>query len=131
MTGRDLRKLRRADLIEIIYQYQKKEQQLLQENAELRRQLEERQIQLKNAGSIAEAALALNAIFDTAQAAADQYLQSVKHMCCQSICDSMDPHSRESKTGRKIKRNDKMERNRQTNIDLHKYDTLTGWWKKE
>ncbi len=131
MTSRELRKMNRADLIEIIYQYQKKEQELLQENAELRQQLEDRQIQMKNAGSIAEAALALNEVFEAAQSAADQYLQSVKHVCCQSICDSIDTSGREGKRVRKIKRNHTIEQKRPINTDPHKYDTLTGWWKKE
>lgn len=41
-------------------------------------QLQDRQLRLANAGSIAEAALSLNGVFDAAQAAADQYLQAVR-----------------------------------------------------
>ena len=39
MTDRELRRLGRGDLIEILYQYQRREQQLEEQNAELRRRL--------------------------------------------------------------------------------------------
>ena len=78
ITDKEFRKLGRADLIEIIYQYQKREQQLLAENQELCRKLEDKQIQIGELGSIAEASLALNGVFEAAQAAADQYLLNVQ-----------------------------------------------------
>ena len=78
MTDRELRRLGRGDLIEILYQYQRREQQLEEQNAELRRRLEERSIRIEQAGSIAEAALSLNRVFESAQAAADQYLEEVQ-----------------------------------------------------
>ena len=39
-----------------------------------------RKIELEDAGSIAEAALRLNGVFEAAQRAADQYLESVREM---------------------------------------------------
>ena len=78
MTDRELRRLGRGDLIEILYQYQRREQQLEEQNAELRRRLEERSIRIEQAGSVAEAALSLNRVFESAQAAADQYLEEVQ-----------------------------------------------------
>ena len=51
----------------------------------LKRDLEEhrtdRKIKLREAGSIAEAALRLNGIFEAAQAAADQYLENIERVC--------------------------------------------------
>lgn len=78
MTDKEFRKLKRDDFIEIIYQYQKREQRLLQENAKLHQQLEEKYTRIQNAGSIAEAALSLNHVFEAAQAAADQYLEEIR-----------------------------------------------------
>ena len=40
-----------------------------------------RNIELEQAGSIAEAALRLNRVFETAQKAADQYLYNMKQRC--------------------------------------------------
>ena len=45
---------------------------------ELAAQLESRQLQITEAGSIAEAALRLNGVFEAAQAAADQYVRCTK-----------------------------------------------------
>lgn len=78
MTEKDLRRMGRGDLIDIICQYQQRERELMDENAELRSCLEERSTKIANAGSIAEAALSLNAVFEAAQAAADQYLAEVR-----------------------------------------------------
>lgn len=68
----------RADLIEIIYQYKRKNDELTEENLDLSKKLSDRIIRLENSGSIAEAAMTLNGIFDAAQQAADDYLDSLK-----------------------------------------------------
>lgn len=78
MADRELRRMRRAELIEIIYALKQSEDQLKAENAALTAQLQDRQIHLENAGSIAQAALELNKVFEAAQAAADDYLRSVQ-----------------------------------------------------
>lgn len=78
MTDQELRRLSRADLIDIIYTLQQQKEQAEQQLAQAQAQLQDRQLRLANAGSIAEAALSLNGVFDAAQAAADQYLQAVR-----------------------------------------------------
>ena len=77
MTDQELRRLSRADLIDIIYTLQQQKEQAEQQLAQTQAQLQDRQLRLANAGSIAEAALSLNGVFDAAQAA-DQYLQAVR-----------------------------------------------------
>ena len=77
MTDQELRRLSRADLIDIIYTLQQQKEQAEQQLAQAQAQLQDRQLRLANAGSIAEAALSLNGVFDAAQAA-DQYLQAVR-----------------------------------------------------
>ncbi len=78
MAEKELRKMSRSELIEIIYALQQNEKQVEEERDELRRQLENRVIALDKSGSIAEAALSLNDVFSKAQDAADQYLQSLQ-----------------------------------------------------
>ncbi len=78
MADRELRKLSRLELIDLIYQLRQENDELEQRLSETSKHLEEKAIVLKESGSIAEAALALNGVFDTAQRAADQYLLSVK-----------------------------------------------------
>ncbi|MCC8063660.1 MAG: DNA repair protein [Clostridiales bacterium] len=78
MADKELRKMSRTELIEIIYALQQNERSLRTENAELRRQLDDKTLRMENAGSIAEAALSLNHIFEDAEAAARQYLASIQ-----------------------------------------------------
>lgn len=78
MTDKDLRRLSRAELLDILYEQQKRYEDSLAENQALRQQLEDRTLRIASAGSIAEAAMQVNGVFEAAQAAADQYLASVK-----------------------------------------------------
>ena len=78
MDDRDLRRLGRADLIEIVYELRKRLEQSDAQILELREALGQRDLDVASAGSIAEAALKVNHIFEDAQAAADQYLGSIK-----------------------------------------------------
>lgn len=80
MTEKELRRLKRADLIEIIYKQQKIEQRLNQEIQELQAQLSDRRIKIGQAGTLADAALALGGVFDAAQKAADIYLEEIRRM---------------------------------------------------
>ena len=77
---KELRKMSRVELIEIIYALEQSEEKLQKEKEELENQLSERRILLSEAGSIAEAAMGLSRIFQTAQETADQYLNSVAAM---------------------------------------------------
>ncbi|MCD8189904.1 MAG: hypothetical protein LUD78_06725 [Clostridiales bacterium] len=80
MADKELRGMNRTELIEIIYALQQNERSLRAENDRLRRQLEDRLLRMEKAGSIAEAALSLNHVFEDAEAAAQQYLDSLQAM---------------------------------------------------
>ena len=80
MVSKELRKLSRRELIDIIYQMKKNEQQMLEQITALQDALQEKQIRISVAGSIAEAALSVTNIFSTAQMAADLYLQEISRM---------------------------------------------------
>ena len=71
MADRELRHMRRTELVEIIFALKQSEDQLKAENADLTAKLEQRQIHLDSAGSIAQAALELNHVFEAAQAKAE------------------------------------------------------------
>lgn len=77
MAEKELRKMRRNELIDIIYALQEQMEQIETERDSYKKQLEDRQIRLEKAGSIADAAVALNHLFEVAQSTADQYLESV------------------------------------------------------
>ncbi len=76
--NRDLKKMSRIQLIEIIYALQEDAKSLHIENEKLKKQLKLRQISMDSYGNIAEAALGLTEIFEKAQEAADLYVESVK-----------------------------------------------------
>ncbi len=110
MTDRELQKLGRRELLQLLLEQAKESERLRKQVAELEEQLrqteegyerlrdrldskdaqiheledtlhaerEKRETDLENVGSIAEAALRLNGVFDAAQRAADYYLQSIQ-----------------------------------------------------
>lgn len=78
MTDKELRRLRRAELLEMLLEQGRENERLRAELAEARECLKQRRIQVAEAGSIAEAALKLNRVFEAAQQAADQYLENIK-----------------------------------------------------
>ena len=78
MADREPKKLSRAELIDIIYALKEREDDLSAQVAALEEKLAQREIQISRAGSIAEAALAINRVFEQAQAAAEDYLLSVR-----------------------------------------------------
>ena len=78
MTNKELRRLSRRELLELLIEQGKKAERLQEQLDEANAKLLSREIQVASAGSIAEAALRLNHIFEDAQAAADQYLENIK-----------------------------------------------------
>ncbi len=80
MTDKEFRHLSRAQLIDIIYQLQTKEEELTEENKRLKEALQDKRIRMQEAGNIASAALELNDVFQTAQKAADQYVAEMEAM---------------------------------------------------
>ena len=77
MDEKELKKMNRADLLEILYEQQLRIEALEKENKELLSQLDAKKIALKDTGSIAEASLALTNVFAEAQKAADLYLANI------------------------------------------------------
>lgn len=80
MTNSKLKKLNRKQLLELMLEQSKRIDQLEQELEQAREELENRRIIAEKAGSIAEASLQLNKVFEAAQLAADQYLENVRHL---------------------------------------------------
>ena len=67
----------RKELLELLVLQSKKNDELTEKLYEANLQLENREINISNAGSIAEASLILNEVFEKAQQAADQYLENI------------------------------------------------------
>ena len=80
MTDRELRKLSRAGLLEILLTQSREIDRLRAEVEELNARLEDRDLIMSQSGSIAEASLRINNVFEAAQKAADQYVDSVRYL---------------------------------------------------
>lgn len=78
MTEKELLKLKKSELLEIMLAQSKEIDSLREQLAEAQAELEDRRITIAKSGSIAEASLKLTKIFEEAQKAADLYLENVK-----------------------------------------------------
>lgn len=80
MTDKEFKRLSRAQLIDIIYQLQVKQDELTAENEKLKTALADKRLRVKNAGNLAEAALEIHNVMQSAQDAAAHYLEEIRVM---------------------------------------------------
>lgn len=80
MTDKQLHKLSRRELLEMLLEQSKEIDRLETQVQKLENALSDRDIELEKAGSIAEASLKLNGVFEAAQRAADQYLANIRRL---------------------------------------------------
>lgn len=96
MTDKELRKLSRGELLEMLLAQSKEVKSLQQQLDEAAENLASRDLDIAKAGSIAEASMQLNGVFEAAQAAADQYLENVSRMTGrqEEICAALETESK-------------------------------------
>lgn len=96
MTDKELKKLSRKDLLYMLVSQGKELQELREKYAKAEAALEDRSIQLEKAGSIAEASLQMNGIFEAAEAACQQYVENVARLSRKQdeICAQREAQSR-------------------------------------
>lgn len=97
MTEKELRKLSRGDLLEMLLE-QCRENEKLREHLELANEkLAKRELAIDNAGSLAEASLQLSGIFEAAQKACEQYTENIKLLNDrqENICAQIENETRE------------------------------------
>lgn len=80
MNEKEFRHLSRKELVDIIYELEKRIEKKDAEIEDLHKQLDDRRILLNRSGNIAEASLALNHVFEDAQKAADQYVSEIRRI---------------------------------------------------
>ena len=80
MTGKELRKLGRPQLLELLVAQAKEMEELKSRHQEAEEKLAKREIAINEAGSIAEASLALSGIFEAAEEAVSQYMENIKEL---------------------------------------------------
>lgn len=79
--SKELRKLGRLELLELLAEQARVIEALEQKLAEQEKLLTERNMIIKKSGSIAEASLLLHDVFNAAQRAADEYVRQVQLLC--------------------------------------------------
>jgi multidrug efflux pump subunit AcrA (membrane-fusion protein) len=80
MVSKELKKLSRRELVDIIYQMKKNEQEMQEEISALKEELQDRRIRIETAGSVAEAAVSISNVLFSAQVTADLYLNEITAM---------------------------------------------------
>ena len=81
MTNKELKHLSRKELLELLVEQGKENERLKKIIADQKAQLKDRTIIYEEAGSLAEAALSINEVFQAADDAARQYMINVKKYC--------------------------------------------------
>ena len=81
MNEKRLRKISKKELLEILLSQAKRIEELENELEKTQKKLNTKKIIIEESGTLAEAALKLNNIFEVAQEAADQYLLNIKEKC--------------------------------------------------
>ena len=96
MTDREMKKLSRSQLLEMLLTQTQEVKQLRADLELAQIKLESRQIQMTESGNIAEAALKLSGVFESAQSAADQYLQNISALSERTLenCQKMEEQTR-------------------------------------
>ena len=97
MTDRQLRKLNRTDLLKLLLEEKKENEALRKQLQEIQLQLECKQLNLNQSGSLAEAALKLSGIFEAAETACQYYTENIRNLSGrqEEICRKMEQETRE------------------------------------
>ena len=78
MEKQDLKKIKRKDLLELLLAQTNRIRELEEENIRLQNELNNRKIKIDESGTLAEAALKLNNLFEDAQKAIDDYFYNLE-----------------------------------------------------
>ena len=89
MTDKELKKLSRAELLEMLIEQSKRADELQAKLDKAEEELNSRQLKVDEAGSIAEAAIKVSGIFDAAQQASARYLESIEVLASQKERDAL------------------------------------------
>ena len=85
MTEKELRKLKRYQLLELLIMQIKQTEELQDKLDEFKAQSTEQKIRISKLGSIADASIKISGVFEAAQNAADLYIENAKKQADQII----------------------------------------------
>lgn len=78
MTEKELRRLNRYQLLELLIIQTEHAQELQRQLEQMEQKLREQEMNMSDMGSVAEASLRLSGVFEAAQCAADRYLEEAR-----------------------------------------------------
>lgn len=78
MTEKELRRMSRSELLEMLIAQMEENKSLKAQLKEANAALESRQIEIEKSGSLADAALRLSGVFEAADRAARMYLENLR-----------------------------------------------------
>ena len=78
MTDKEFKRLSRSQLIDIIYQLQLKQEELVADNEKLSKALADKRLRVSKVGHLAEASLEIHNVMQAAQDAATHYLEEIQ-----------------------------------------------------
>lgn len=97
MTDKELKKLSRQELIELFIKQSNELEQLKTSYDTISAQLNEKELKISKIGSLADASIRLNNVFESADAAAKQYIENIKkyeseqyEKCDRALADAKD-----------------------------------------
>ena len=96
MTDKELKRLSRAELLEMLIEKSRENEALQGQLEDVLAQLNDRTLRIENAGTMAEAALLVNGVLDAAQQAGAQYLENMQQRQSQmeEACAQLEEQSR-------------------------------------
>ena len=96
MTEKELRRLSRTDLLELLLAQRRENEQLRCILDQTQAQLADRTLQINKAGSIAEASLQLSGIFSAAQDSCECYMENIRLLSERQnqICQQMEEETK-------------------------------------
>ena len=97
MTEKELRRLGRGDLLDLLLEQSRENQHLREQLSDAQNALADKTICIDQAGSIAEASLRLNGVFEAAEQACRQYTENIirLHQRQEAHCAEQEKESRE------------------------------------
>ena len=109
MTDKELRRLSRAELLEILIRLTNENEELKRNLNDAEGKLNDRKIMIGESDSIAEAALKLSDVFAAAESAAKLYLENSERLCDEKIADA-DAYAIQTKAAAEAEANEKIAR---------------------
>ena len=120
MTDRELKRMSRRELLELLVASEKENERLREALEQQKVELQNRNLQIEEAGNLADAVVSLNGVFESADRAATQYLDNVRRYSLQQkIIGERIVSEAEEKANKILDEAEKVRREKNTEADAY------------